>query len=122
MVRRAASGSLAALIAVGCTQTAVVATASPSRTPSEISRARPARIFAEKLGSLTGLGIGPDGTIYVSSFGEQQIKRLDRQGATISSWGRGGGGPGEFAFPAGGAGGPGGDVAVGGYGNGRGQR
>lgn len=48
----------------------------------------------------TDVGIGPDGSIYVSDgYGNSRIVQLDPDGGFVRAWGRRGTGPGEFDTP-----------------------
>src|SRR5205085_11723562 len=95
--------------------------------PSPSARSSPvpamnARILAERLGSITGIAVAADGSLYVVAFDDQKIVHLDASGGILGSWGRPGAGPGEFGHPAGIAVGPDGAIFVADHDNDRIQR
>ncbi len=51
-----------------------------------------------------GIGIGPDGTVWVTDYDLDRIVHFDPNGKLLAAWGKAGDGPGEFASPV--------DVAV----------
>ena len=64
-----------------------------------------------------GIAIGPDGTVYVSDEGRDDIQRFDRDGRFLEANGEEGMEPGQFMTPAGVAVASNGDVYVADYGN-----
>lgn len=86
------------LAAGACAAPAVPATSAGARlSPSLTPRA--AHDVAVRLGSITGLGVAPDGSVYVVLFGANKIAHLSATGATLGSWGKTGAGPGDLGMP-----------------------
>jgi hypothetical protein len=63
-----------------------------------------------------GLGTDPSGNTYILDAGNFRVLKFDGEGGLVSTFGREGGGPGEFQFPALLAVSPGGEIFVHDYG------
>lgn len=57
---------------------------------------------AYMFGRVSSLAVAPDGTIYAMDRQARELRVFDSDGAHRGTWGRDGGGPGEFANPDGG--------------------
>jgi sugar lactone lactonase YvrE len=107
--RRAAAAAAAglALLAAGCTGTAVTATGANTSPVGATSRARPspftitARYTAKslRLSHAGALAVGPDGNLYLTDF-SQRVTVISPAGMVLRRWGKPGTGPGEFKFIA----------------------
>ena len=67
-------------------------------------------------GKPTGLGVSPDGRVFVADTHEHRVIAYDADGRELMRFGRYGSGPGEFIYPTDVAFGPGGNVYVSEYG------
>lgn len=52
-------------------------------------------------GMISGIAVGPDGTIYVGDYSVGTVRAFDRTGRHLTTFGRRGTGPGEFSYPPG---------------------
>jgi DNA-binding beta-propeller fold protein YncE len=71
---------------------------------------------------LSGLAVGPDGTVFVADAGADRIRAFDGRGQLLTAWGQSGAGLGQLSRPASLAVGPTGEVYVADSGNGRVER
>ncbi len=75
-----------------------------------------------ELGRPRGLGLGPDGNLYVADASNHRIQVFDREGKLLHCWGTHGSAPGELSYPYDLAISANGDLYVVEYGNHRVQR
>lgn len=76
---------------------------SPRRMQASVTIGKADGAPYEMLGDIRAIAVAPDGAIYVSDGGPV-LRKYDRSGHFVSTFGREGGGPGEYARPDGGLG------------------